>query len=276
LAGLSGLSFEELHSQLEEAYHQCCEHEVSDLSADDYTDAINQMILRVWNDKGINGLDMNMVQLYFDKFWKGVTEGYGQNLSNVDYDTPDYNMLEHLKKNVYQFSGAKNYQELREISNALLNDDGTLRAFDDFKKIALTITDKYSKAYLKTEYDLAIAGGQMASKWITFAEEGDPLLEFDAVLDSQTTALCLSLNGIVKPLSDPFWKQFYPPNHFRCRSTARRVFGKQITPNSKIVAPDIPKMFRTNLAQQGLIFPEDHPYFIDAPQWVLDQSQPKP
>lgn len=234
------------------------------------------MILKIWNDKGIDGLNETILKIYAHKFWKGTIEGYGKDLVSVDYNTPDYNMLEQLQKNVWQFSGAKNYQQLRELSNALISPEGKMREYNEFKTIALSISDKYVKQYLPTEYNLAVAGGQMASKWVTIADNAAalPLLEFDAILDSQTTALCQGLNGTILPINHPFWNVYYPPNHYNCRSTVRQLSSGKVTAENKIPSADIPKMFRTNLAKQGLIFPEDHPYFIGIPQWVLDQSKP--
>lgn len=237
--------------------------------------ALQAMILRVFNNHGINGLDDVMIKLYADKFWSGVTNGFGEDIVSADFNTPDYNMLAQLQKNVWQFSAAKNYQQLRELTAALLAPDGTMREFNDFKTIAMQMSEKWVGAYLQTEYNLAIAGAQMASKWLNISEHADtlPLLKFNAVLDTQTTELCRSLDGTTLPINHPFWNVYYPPNHFNCRSTVDQLQTGHITPEDKIPSADIPKMFRTNLAKTGLIFPEDHPYFTDIPKEVLEEAQ---
>lgn len=109
----------------------------------------------------------------------------------------------------------------------------------------------------------------MASKWAGFKADGVTLLEFDAVLDTRTTQTCRELNGTVKPITDPFWRIYYPPNHYKERSTVRAVYGRTITPDEKIIYPDIPSMFRTNLGEQGLVFPKGHPYFKGLPAQAI-------
>jgi SPP1 gp7 family putative phage head morphogenesis protein len=233
---------------------------------------IEAMVRQVWKDQGLPAgtVDRAVTDAVGKKLWAAVLEGYGKNPVDLDYDSADYKMLEALRKNVWQFSAAKNYSELREMSHALIGDDGQLRSFDEFKQIAYKINDQYVGRYLKAEYELAIAGGQMASKWVDIEANKStlPLLQFDAVLDTQTTDLCRSLDGTTLPIDHPFWNRFYPPNHWGCRSTVRQLSSGAVTSASKIPSAEIPPMFRVNLGKQGLIFPKDHPYFIEIPEDV--------
>lgn len=43
-------------------------------------------------------------------------------------------------------------------------------------------------------------------------------LEYSAILDSRTTAICRHLDDRVYPLDSPEWNEYRPPNHFNCRS----------------------------------------------------------
>lgn len=43
--------------------------------------------------------------------------------------------------------------------------------------------------------------------------------QYFAVLDGRETELCHTLDGKVFKSTDPFWKKYYPPNHYQCRST---------------------------------------------------------
>lgn len=43
-------------------------------------------------------------------------------------------------------------------------------------------------------------------------------LQYSAVLDSRTTAICSHLDGRTYPRDDPMWQSYRPPNHFQCRS----------------------------------------------------------
>lgn len=160
------------------------------------------------------------------------------------------------------------------MSNALVSPDGRLRTFDEFRIQTVLMTGKQLK-HLKTEYQTAVSGSQMASKWVAIQKVKDVygLLEFVAVEDAHTTALCMSLSGVIKPIDDPFWTQFYPPNHYNCRSSVKQLRKGEITPDDQIVKPDIPDIFKVNLGERGLAFPEDHAYFVGTPKEVQREAR---
>lgn len=229
------------------------------------------MVNQVWNSKGaIDSVNTELTTLLANQFMQGVNEGFGASLTSIDYATPDWQMLAALERNVWQFAAAKNYQHLRELGAALLDENGNLRTKAEFLKAVLDINDRQMKRYFEAEYELAVAGAQMSAKWVEIQAQKHlfPLLEFDAVLDGQTTDLCRSLDGTLLPIEHPFWNQFYPPNHFRCRSTVRQRSSGAITPEGNIPTSEIPPMFRTNLGKQGLIFPPTHSYYTDIPAGV--------
>lgn len=228
----------------------------------------------IWEAKGItNGLfNAQIATAIAGKLWSGVTEGYGKDLPGLDFDTPDYKMLHSIQQNIWTFSAAKNYHQLRQLTDAMIGLDGKLRAWDEFKREAFTINELHVKQWLKAEYNVAVGGAQMASKWTDIQDTKDvfPLLQFDAVLDTQTTGLCRSLHGTILPVGHPFWDTYYPPNHFGCRSTVRKLTSGTVTQN--IPSAEIPAMFETNTAKSGIIFPPGHPYWKDIPKSVLSEA----
>ncbi|MBT1702945.1 phage head morphogenesis protein [Chryseosolibacter indicus] len=269
----------DLTAQLDSLYaHDCCSHvHLPDLADDDDLDRlIEAMVRQVWKDKGITPgtVNQDVTEAVARKLWAGVLQGYGKNPLDLDYETPDFNMLAALQKNVWQFSAAKNHTQLRQLTDALLDSEGKLRTFEQFKEAAFRINQDHMVRYLKAEYELAVAGAQMAGKWVDIEANKKtlPLLQFDAVMDTQTTALCKSLDGTILPVGHPFWNRFYPPNHWGCRSTVRQLASGVVTPESKIPSADIPDMFKTNLGKKGLIFPKDHPYFIGLPEEVIQPA----
>ncbi|PGH37537.1 MAG: hypothetical protein CRN43_20590, partial [Candidatus Nephrothrix sp. EaCA] len=102
------------------------------------------------------------------------------------------------------------------------------------------------------------------------------MLEFDAVTDAQTADICAPLHGTVLPFDHPFWKTYYPPNHWNCRSAVRQLNSgtdsARVTPEGDLKHIDIKPMFRINMAERGLAFPAEHPYFKEAPEWVMRQG----
>ncbi len=114
----------------------------------------------------------------------------------------------------------------------------------------------------------------MNAKWqqVLRTAKALPYIEFDAVLDNHTTALCRSLNGVTVRYDHPYVKIYWPPNHFGCRLTTRQHAAATPTPDDQLPYPVIPDMFRTNLAEGGLIFPKGHPYFRGIPPHLLSDK----
>ena len=82
---------------------------------------------------------------------------------------------------------------------------------------------------LKTIYRTNLQSGYMAGRWKAQEEnkKNRPVLEYVAIEDDVTTPICQALNGVRKPVDDPFWNTNYPPNHFNCRSRVRALTEEQ-------------------------------------------------
>ena len=213
-------------------------------------------------------LDAALYEFVVDKLWKAVQIGFGikktLDSKDIDYTTPDGAMLADLRKNVYYFSAAKQYQQLKAMNEALLDDEGKVRSFSQFKAAALDIHTEFNVNWLASEYNYAIASSQMAANWTRFQEDKKvyPNLTYQTVGDDRVRPEHQVLNGVTRPLDDSFWKKYYPPNGWGCRCDAIQVGGSaRLTPEDKIVYPDIPKMFQTNTAIAGVVYPPEHPYW---------------
>ncbi len=197
-----------------------------------------------------------------------VTEGYGKGFPNLAYNSPDFEMLRHLQQNVYSFSAAKNYQQLKDMTMALTDGD-RLRSESEYIDAVRAMNLKYNRDWLLTERNTAIAGGQMASRWLDFEQNADimPMLRYVTVGDGKVRQSHRALDGVTKAIDDPFWATYYPPNGWGCRCTVIQVPDEGERPTQGETAPpDVPPMFQTNLAKTGLIFPKGHPYFNGVPK----------
>lgn len=194
----------------------------------------------------------------------------------ADFTTPDAEMLTRLVRDVWHFSGAKNYQEMRDLTLLLKDDKGKLREFDDFKEAAKGVIDRYNEAWLKTEYNFAVSSSQSAARWVEFEKEASiiPNLKYQTVGDDHVRLAHQVLDGIIRPVNDSFWITHYPPNGWGCRCEAVQSlegYGK-VTPDQNIPVVDIPKMFETNLAKTGLIYPKNHPYYNGVPKAEISKA----
>lgn len=259
--------------QLSTLHIECCHSERSEesqtlpnlISDDQLEKLINDLLKTIFHDRTIAHAPTKLKLYFIEQLTKALHDGYGQTLDEIDFDTPNYKMLDALQQDIVKFSAAKNDTMNRAIAKELIGPDGMLREFKDFKIAAQQIANDHSTTWLKAEYNLAIVSAQAASKWVTIEEDANelPILEFDAVMDGHTTEICRNFNGIRLPLTDIFWDQYYIPNHYGERSVIRQdVDNGKITDTSTIIYPvKIPEIFKLNMAKLKLAFPPGHPYY---------------
>ena len=204
-----------------------------------------------------------------DYLKKSLYEGFGGSL--IDFDGKPLELLTELRENIYLFSGAKTYQTVKAMES-MLTEDGEKRSFKDFKEFARNEYDLFNVTWARTEYDTAIGQGQNAYLWTKIQADKDvlPLLQYTAVIDANTSDICAPLNGIVKPVDDPFWDVFMPLNHHNCRCSVLQLsegeISKDIKEETKQVAENMNDVFKNNVGKDGFVFPPDHPYFDVAPE----------
>jgi len=197
-----------------------------------------------------------------NELFNGVTKGFGK-FEDFTPGTPDHDMLAHLETNVHVFSAFKTYQELREANKLLLDEEGNIRPFSDFKREVLNISETYNVNYLQTEYNFALASSQMSSKWMNIEKNKDAIksLKFSTVGDDRVRQAHADLDGIIKPVDDKFWDVYFPPLDCNCRCDTNSVEEEQNTDTSGKSLPEIPEMFRVNFGKEKIVFPSHHPYY---------------
>jgi len=189
------------------------------VAADRIDKMLDAYLQRIYD--GQSGIDPDIWKYNFDSLIQAITaSGLTFNQKHKLYD-----LAEELKTNAGVFAAFKNHREQEDLVNLLTTNDGTLRSFSEFKKIAKPVTQDYNINWLQTEYDNAVASAQMAKKWAGFEENKAhfPNLEYRAVMDSQTRKDHARLDGLIMPINDPRWNRIYPPNGHNCRCSVSQT-----------------------------------------------------
>lgn len=225
-------------------------------------DLVSRAIRRVYDRKLAEGdVDAPLWQANANAIWAGIEQGAGKSLSSLAYTDPSFQLLAELKYNTHVLARFKVHENVADFVAALTDDEGKVRSFADFKKIAADIGDDYNRHWLRTEYDTAIGTGQMAERWKQIERDADifPYVQYQTVGDDRVRPEHVALDGVTKRYDDPFWDQYYPPNGWRCRCDVLSVAGPEIDLPGE--APDVPAAFKNNPGKTGAMFTEDHPYF---------------
>lgn len=234
---------------------------------------MERVMSEIWNNKA-SLTDAGILKLVGSALESKVLEGYGKTFANVDYTTPDAEMLTRLVRDTWHFSAAKNYQQMRDMTLALKDENGKLRTFGDFKDAASVINSKYNASWLKTEYNQAVGSSTMAARWVDFEKNAKemPFLRYSTVGDGRVRDAHRSLDGIIRKIDDSFWATHYPPNGWGCRCDVTQLASSSAKETDIIPEVPIAPMFRTNLSASGLVYPAGHPYYDGVPDDVIKQS----
>jgi SPP1 gp7 family putative phage head morphogenesis protein len=242
---------------------------ISESENEDLQKAFNTAARWIFKEKksSVNSGDIN------DKSVQSLLNGINTILQDglnrgIEQSVP-YVMKRNLSENIYVFSGAKTYAELKELSGLLLDTGGKIKPFSKFWQDVQSIYPEYNQSYLEAEYIFATQSAQMASKWNEYETDGDRYnLQYRTASDDRVRESHWLLHNTTLPPSDPFWNDYYPPNGWRCRCTAIQVrkskypesdstqavrFGANATEGKN-------NIFRFNPGKQQVIFPGHHPY----------------
>lgn len=190
-------------------------------------------------------------------FYDAVLKGFG----GVRFNEAEKDILDGLVENVYVFSAAKQYSQVREMSRYI---DANI-PFEKFKDLAGGVFEDYNVHYLRTERNTAITQSQNAKKWAKIEAEKEifPLLKYKTQNDALVRDSHAALDGVILPVDDPFWDNNTPANGWNCRCYLQQIDEGKITENPPtLTEEEQPELFRMNPAKDKVIFdPKKHPYF---------------
>jgi SPP1 gp7 family putative phage head morphogenesis protein len=211
-----------------------------------------------------------------DYLKKGLYKGFEYEAGEILPE--DYTLLNELRENIYIFSGAKTFQQVREMTDHLTTHDGTVRPFSEFRDLVRSTFEQYNERWLRTEYETAIGQAQSAAKWqeIEKQKETLPLLRYSTIGDENTCDICGPLNGIIAPVDDPIWGKIGPINHFNCRCILEQLEKGKVSADRGPVVDDVLKkmddIWKFNPGKEGVVFGDKHPYFT-VPKDMLERAR---
>lgn len=229
---------------------KCCEKEghVQSVTADfSLSRLIKEYLDEIFRSRNVSEENRKKLwEYYYNKFSGGLEIGF-------TYD--DQELLKELKMSLAEFSAFKEASFKNLLQNSLIKED-RLISWQEFKKLAYQIDAEYNFRYLEVEYNQTIANAQSAAKWKDFEETKDlyPNLKFLTVGDGRVRPEHEILNGIIKPIDDPFWSSYYPPLDWGCRCS---VMQTDEEPEGELKGGFQTKIeFENNPAKTGKIFGE--------------------
>ena len=206
-------------------------------------------------------LSVDMIKQTYKDLRDGAKKGWGQDFTNLAGDNPSSDRtVQKLHQNLYRFSAAKTAVQAYEINSLLYTENGQIRPYHEFMQEVLKINERYNRNYLKTEYNTAVKAAAMARQWEDFQADKDlfPNLKYKTAEDDRVRAEHQRLSGVIRPIDDPFWDKYYPPNGWNCRCYVIQT-AEPATEGRE--DSTVPKEFYGNVAKDQVIFSKGQTYF---------------
>lgn len=173
--------------------------------------------------------------------------------------------LQELRTNTEVFAAFKAHRMGRDMASQLLDENGNVKTFRQFKQDTEGIVDHHVNAWLRTEYDTAVKRAHRAAEMRQFIEEADvfPNIEWLPSTAVNPRESHMPFYHHIWPIDDPFWEHHKPGDEWGCQCRWQST-DSPVTDNSGLDDPDsapVSPGLGGNPARTGQVFSDDHPYF---------------
>ncbi len=206
--------------------------------------------------KGGKGIDPDLFSITSDTMEQAINRGV-----KLKYNVKNQTFINQLKTSSEVFSAFKNHHQSKALAGLLVDQEGKIVSFSNFKKKALKVTDQYNKVWLKTEYNTALRRGRIGAKFQKFKadERLFPNLRWIPSTAAEPRSTHIPYYGMALPIGDPFWINQFPGNEWNCKCDVEQTRTKTDASPSHLPSP--PKGLEGNPAFTGNLIGNKHPYF---------------
>lgn len=189
-----------------------------------------------------------------------LQQGINSVFSEPEFGKKNEEFINEFRHNTAVFSAFKNHRQTEDIVALLYDDEGNLRSFREFRKLALKVSKDYNINWLQTEYNTAVRAARSAVNYRKALETKHlyPNLEYIESTASVQREEHLEYVGTILPIEHPWWDTHMPPSAWNCACSVRPT-NKDVTevPPADLVNP----VFKNNPGKTAqMINMKEHPY----------------
>lgn len=205
-------------------------------------EALNEVYDNARNDVEQPVVSKPLFRITNEALQQGITTSF----DDPEFGKNNPEFINEFRKNTAVFSAFKNHQQTKEIIELLFDENGDLRSFSKFKKLALQISKDYNVNWLQTEYNTAVRAARNAMNYRKYLETEDlyPNLEYMKTTSSHPRASHLNYVGTILPIRHEWWDTHLPPSDWNCSCSVRPT-DKDVTPVPE-EEDDVDPVFKNN------------------------------
>ncbi|MBQ6377617.1 MAG: hypothetical protein IJJ56_02325 [Prevotella sp.] len=209
-------------------------------------------------------IEQNLFHEFLRTFNTAADQGFSK---SVD---PDDDFRQAIRHSNAVFSAFKTHRMQNDMAARLLDENGDLKPFEQWKKDVRSIASHQCGAWLRTEYDTAVIRARQAADWKQFERERDvlPNLKWLPSTSLHPGEDHRPFWGTILPIDHPFWSQHRPGDRWNCKCDLTST-DEPPTPVPSVAVSQQPansphRGLDNNPGTDGKLFADSHPYVANA------------
>lgn len=191
----------------------------------DLDKAVNDALQQIYNDQGgIGDISEELFRINAEFLTYAATSTFAQ--MGVEFGQTYAGFIDEFRHNCDVFAAFKTHEEQEALAALLLDDNGALRSFHEFRKASVEVVGNYNRRWLLTEYNTAVRSARMAANWKKFEENADIFPNIEFMLSraaNKRESHKTDYVGTILPITDPWWDTHTPPLAWGCQCWIRQT-----------------------------------------------------
>ena len=152
-----------------------------------------------------------------------IIEGISSTFEESGFGERNPLFVQQFRENSAVFSAFKAHAEQAALVETLLDREGNLKSFREWKKDALKICGKWNEQWLRTEYNTAVRAARSAVIYqdALATKQLYPNLEYLRSTSKDKREEHLAYVGTVLPIEHEWWDTHMPPSSWNCACSVR-------------------------------------------------------
>lgn len=214
------------------------------------------------NFRPMTDIEINLFNEICDRINEAARKGLDES-GTVD---PDDDFRTAILRNNEVFAAFKVHRMQNDMARLLLDSNGNLKPFEQWRKEVMPIASHQVGQWLRTEYNTAVLRAHQAADWQQFEREKDvlPNLRWMPSTSVNPGKDHMVFWGTVRPIDDPFWNEHRPGDRWNCKCDLSST-DDPVTEIPDFTRKDNPHPgLDNNPGKDGKLFSDTHPYIANA------------
>ena len=202
----------------------------------------------------------------FNEICDRINEAARKGLDESGTVDPDDDFRTAILRNNEVFAAFKVHRMQNDMARLLLDSNGNLKPFEQWRKEVMPIASHQVGQWLRTEYNTAVLRAHQAADWQQFEREKDvlPNLRWMPSTSVNPGKDHMVFWGTVRPIDDPFWNEHRPGDRWNCKCDLSST-DDPVTEIPDFTKKDNPHPgLDNNPGKDGKLLSDTHPYIANA------------